>query len=36
MDPVERIRAHFADSARLKQDAADALAPAIARAARRC
>ena len=33
MDPVERIRAHFADSAQLKQDAADALAPGIARAA---
>ncbi len=33
MDPVERIRSHFAESARLKQDAASALAPAIARAA---
>jgi D-sedoheptulose 7-phosphate isomerase len=33
MDPVERIRTHFAESARLKQDAAAALAPAIARAA---
>jgi D-sedoheptulose 7-phosphate isomerase len=33
MDPVERIRAHFAESARLKQDAAGALAPGIARAA---
>ncbi len=33
MDPVERIRAHFAESARLKQDAASVLAPAIARAA---
>ena len=33
MDPVERIRAHFAESARLKQDAASALAPGIARAA---
>src|SRR5437016_7615100 len=29
---VKRIRAHFADSAQLKQDAADAMAPAIARA----
>ena len=33
MDPVERIRAHFAESARLKQEAAETLAPAIARAA---
>jgi D-sedoheptulose 7-phosphate isomerase len=33
MDPVERIRTQFAESARLKQDAAAALAPAIARAA---
>lgn len=33
MDPVERIRAHFAESARLKLDAASALAPGIARAA---
>src|SRR5258706_2172922 len=33
MDPVERIRTHFAESARLKQEAAEALAPAIARAA---
>src|SRR5438552_7570026 len=33
MDPVERIRTHFAESARLKQEAAQALAPAIARAA---
>jgi len=33
MDPVERIRAHFAESARLKQEATEALAPAIARAA---
>ena len=33
MDPIERIRAHFAESARLKQEAAEALAPAIARAA---
>ena len=33
MDPVERIRSHFAESARLKQEAAEALAPAIARAA---
>jgi D-sedoheptulose 7-phosphate isomerase len=33
MDPVERIRTHFAESARLKQDAASALAPVIARAA---
>ena len=33
MDPTERIRTHFAESARLKQEAAEALAPAIARAA---
>jgi len=33
MDQVPRIRAHFADSAQLKLAAADALAPAIARAA---
>jgi phosphoheptose isomerase len=33
MDHVSRIRAHFADSAQLKLAAADALAPAIARAA---
>ena len=33
MDPVDRIRAHFAESARLKQEATEALAPAIARAA---
>jgi D-sedoheptulose 7-phosphate isomerase len=32
-DPIERIRAHFADSVRVKQDAASTLAPAIARAA---
>jgi D-sedoheptulose 7-phosphate isomerase len=32
LDHVKRIRAHFADSAKLKQEAADALAPAIARA----
>ena len=33
MDHESRIRAHFADSAQLKLAAADALAPAIARAA---
>ena len=33
MDPAERIRTHFAESARLKEDAAEALAPVIARAA---
>ena len=33
IDHVKRIRGHFADSAKLKQDAADVLAPAIARAA---
>src|SRR5216110_3597195 len=32
LDHVKRIRGHFADSAKLKQEAADALAPAIARA----
>ena len=32
LDHVRRIRAHFADSAKLKQEAAEALAPAIARA----
>ena len=32
LDHVKRIRAHFADSAKLKHEAADALAPAIARA----
>jgi D-sedoheptulose 7-phosphate isomerase len=32
LDHVKRIRAHFADSAKLKQEAADALAPTIARA----
>ena len=32
LDHVKRIRAHFADSAKLKQEAADTLAPAIARA----
>ena len=32
LDHIKRIRAHFADSAKLKQEAADALAPAIARA----
>ena len=32
MDHVPRIRAHFSDSAQLKLDAVDALAPAIARA----
>ena len=30
-DDLKRIREHFADSARLKLDAADALAPEIAR-----
>ncbi len=34
IDYEKRIREHFADSARLKLDAADALAPQIARAAR--
>jgi len=33
IDHVKRIRGHFADSAKLKADAAEALAPAIARAA---
>jgi D-sedoheptulose 7-phosphate isomerase len=33
IDHQKRIKAHFADSARLKQDAADAMAPQIARAA---
>jgi len=33
MDPVSRIRAHFADSAQLKLAAADALAPQVARGA---
>jgi D-sedoheptulose 7-phosphate isomerase len=33
MDPVDRIRAQFADSAKLKEEAAPALAPLIARAA---
>ncbi|MET0440494.1 MAG: phosphoheptose isomerase [Casimicrobiaceae bacterium] len=33
MDHVKRIRGQFADSAKLKLDAAEALAPAIARAA---
>jgi D-sedoheptulose 7-phosphate isomerase len=33
MDPVDRIRAHFAASARLKQESAETLAPLIARAA---
>ncbi len=33
MDHIPRIRAHFADSAQLKLAAADALAPALARAA---
>jgi len=33
MDHIPRIRAHFADSAQLKIDAADALAPQLARAA---
>jgi len=33
MDHVPRIRAHFTDSAQLKLAAADALAPAVARAA---
>jgi D-sedoheptulose 7-phosphate isomerase len=32
LDHIKRIRAHFADSAKLKQEAGDALAPAIARA----
>jgi D-sedoheptulose 7-phosphate isomerase len=33
MDSTERIRQHFADSAQLKLDAVNALAPAVARAA---
>jgi len=33
IDHQKRIKAHFADSARLKQEAADAMAPHIARAA---
>jgi D-sedoheptulose 7-phosphate isomerase len=33
IDHVKRIRGHFADSARLKQESAEILAPAIARAA---
>src|SRR4249919_469126 len=33
IDHVKRIRGHFADSAQLKLDAAEALAPAIARGA---
>ena len=33
IDHQKRIKAHFADAARLKQDAADAMAPQIARAA---
>jgi D-sedoheptulose 7-phosphate isomerase len=33
IDHVKRIRGHFADSAQLKLDAAETLAPAIARAA---
>jgi D-sedoheptulose 7-phosphate isomerase len=33
MDHIPRIRAHFADSAQLKLDAVDALAPQLARAA---
>jgi D-sedoheptulose 7-phosphate isomerase len=33
MDSTRRIRQHFSDSAQLKLDAADTLAPAIARAA---
>jgi len=33
MDSIKRIRQHFADSAQLKLDAVDALAPAVARAA---
>jgi len=32
LDHVKRIRAHFADSAKLKQEAAETMAPAIARA----
>jgi D-sedoheptulose 7-phosphate isomerase len=33
IDHVKRIRSHFADSVKLKQEAADVLAPAISRAA---
>ncbi len=33
LDHVKRIRAHFADSAKLKHEAAEVLAPAIARGA---
>jgi len=33
MDPAERIRTHFTESARLKEESAEALAPVIARAA---
>ena len=33
MDHIQRIRAHFADSAQLKLASVDALAPAVARAA---
>jgi D-sedoheptulose 7-phosphate isomerase len=33
LDHIKRIRGHFADSVKLKQEAADALAPPIARAA---
>jgi D-sedoheptulose 7-phosphate isomerase len=33
LDHIKRIREHFADSAQLKLDAAEALAPAVARAA---
>jgi D-sedoheptulose 7-phosphate isomerase len=33
LDHIKRIRGHFADSVKLKQDAVDALAPAIGRAA---
>ena len=33
MDHIPKIRQHFADSAQLKRDSVDALAPAIARAA---
>jgi len=33
MDPVDRIHAHFAASAQLKQESAETLAPLIARAA---
>src|SRR6185369_11273549 len=33
MDSVERIRQHFADSAQLKRDSAETLAPQIANAA---